>query len=243
MRIGKGIPRIDLSVSFIVQNEVHLSKTGGRDFLFLTVRRYFDLRLIRCPDQQRAGATSRIVHSSVGICSLINSYDFCQNTRNLGRGIELTLALTAFSSKVTHQILISIAKNIITGSLVIFEIKLGTLKNANQAGKLVHHFLTFAKLGLIVKMSIGNNTCQIIAACFRKSGNNFIHFFTDLRVIFNCGKIIKTTALGDGDICIFYTLELVGYIFDEQKCQNVILILRGVHTSAQLITTCPQGAV
>ena len=44
----------------------------------------------------------------------------------------MTFALATFGGKVTHQILVSVAKNIVSGCLIVFEIKLGTLEDSDK---------------------------------------------------------------------------------------------------------------
>ena len=92
-------------------------------------------------------------------------------------------------------------------------------------------------------MSVIDNTAKLIISRIGKFGNDFVHFFADIFVSLDRDKIIKASALGNCNIRIFYAFELVSYIFDEQKRQNVILVLRGIHTSTKLIATRPQGAV
>ena len=226
-----------------MQDEIHLSKTGCCNLFFLAVDCNINRRFICRTDKQRTRTARRIINRCIGIGHLVNSDDLCKNSWNFSRCIKLSFAFTALCCKITHKILIRITENIITTGLVTSEIKFRTLKNGNKSGEFIHHLVALAKFGFVVKMSVIYDTAELIVFRIGKLGNDFVHFLTDIFISFNCNKVVKASAFRDCNIRVLYTFELVGYIFNEQKCQNVILVLRGIHTSTKLIAACPQGTV
>ena len=243
MRVGECISGVYFSRCFIVQNKVHFCKTGSGDLFFLAVNSYIDGSLICRSDQQGAGSAGRVIDRCVRVGYLINPDNLCKNSGNLGRSIKLPFALSALRSKVAHQIFVCVTENIIPASFIVLEIKFRTLKNGNQTSELVHHFLTLAELCLVIEMCVIYHSAKIIVFGFSEFCNHLVHFFANIFVPLECNKVVKTSAFRDGDVCIFDILELIGNIFDKQKCQYVILILRGIHSASEFIATCPQGAV
>ena len=116
---------------------------------------------------------------------------------------------------MAHQIFIGITKNIITACLVLFEIEFVTLENGNQAGELIHHFLAAAQLGLVIEMGIIDYAAKIVLAGFCQLGDDLVHFFADIFITLQCNQIIEAAAIGDRNVGVFYTLELVCNILHE----------------------------
>ena len=218
--VGRGecVSCLDLTSGLIVQDEVHLGKTGSSHFLLLSPNGNLKGSFIRCANQKRTGAAGRVIHG-VPLISFLNAVDanhFGKNTGDFGRCIELALAFTTFRGEITHQIFIGVAKNIVSAGLVLFEIEFIALENGDQTGELVHHFFAAAQLGFIIEMGIVDHTAEIVLPGFCQLGNDFVHFFADVFIALQGNQIVETAAFRNSDIGIFYTLELVRNILYEQ---------------------------
>ena len=245
MGVGEGVARDDLTRGLVVQYQVHFGKACCGDFLFLTVDGDFKGRLVGCLDEQRAGTAGRVVNRPV-LVPLLDTVDadhLDQNTGDLSRCIELAFALAALGGKVAHQIFVGVAQNIVPAGLVGAEVKLRALENGDQPGELVHHLLTLAQFGLVVKMGVIDHAAQLVVPGFGQLGNHLVHALADVLGALQRDHIIEAAALGYGNISIFYALEFVRDILHKQQGQNIILVLRSIHAAAQLVTACPEGAV
>ena len=61
----------------------------------------------------------------------INPNDLCNNAADLRRRVELTFALAAFCGKMTHQVFVGIAQNVVTLCPVLAEVQRLVLKNGD----------------------------------------------------------------------------------------------------------------
>ena len=76
----------------------------------------------------------------------VDTDDLRHDTADLGRGIELSLALAALGGKVTHQVFVGIAENIVALGAVFAEVQSRVFKYTDQVGEPVHHLLPTAQL-------------------------------------------------------------------------------------------------
>ena len=96
----------------------------------------------------------------------------------------MSFAFSTFSSKITHKIFVSIAKNIVAAGFVILEIKFWSLEYRNKSSKFIDHFLTFTKLCFIIEVSVIYNSTKIIIISIGELCNNLVHFFSDIFISF-----------------------------------------------------------
>ena len=171
------------------------------------------------------------------VSTLINTDNFCKNSRYFRRSVELYLTLSTFRRKVTHQIFVSITNDIIAFCFVFRKIKFRTLKNRNKLSKFINHFFVLTNFCLIIKMSNINNTLQAFVY-FSKTSDYFIYPFTYVLLIFKCNEVIKRTSssflrvrirvirfIKNGQISVFLPFIFISYILHKQKCKYVIFIL------------------
>jgi hypothetical protein len=60
---------------------------------------------------------------------------------DLGRGVELPLALAALGGEVPHQVLVGVAEDVVVLGAVLREVELGLLEDADQVGQALDHRL------------------------------------------------------------------------------------------------------
>ena len=223
-----------------MQDQVHAGKTGGGVVLFLAIDRDLARSLIRRTNQQRTGATGRIIDRHAGIGGFINTDHLCHDTGDFARCVELALALAGILGKFPHQKFIGIAQNVITASAIVGEVQLRFLENFHETREFVYRFLVGAQF-LAVEVGNVDNAFQVVGFC--QLANDDIDAFTNVFLIFQRSNIVKTTAFRYFNVPVIAALEAVGHILYKQQCQNVILITGGFHTTSQFIARSPYLAV
>ena len=64
----------------------------------------------------------------------------------------MPLALAALGGEVPHEILVSIAQDVVVLSAVFREIQLGVLEDADEVGEALHHRLPLAELVRVIEV-------------------------------------------------------------------------------------------
>ena len=124
---------------------------------------------------------------------MANANNFCYYPGHFGRSIELPLAFTRFSRKMTHQIFIGITQNIVTFGFVLTKIKTFVLKYTNEIREPVNHFLAFAKLVRVVEISYIDYAFQVVGFCqFRY---DCIDAFANIFFSFEGNHVLETSPL------------------------------------------------
>ena len=145
---------------------------------------------------------------------------------------------------MTHKILVSIAKDVVVLGAVPREIQDRILKNGNQIANAFH-------LGRTVAKFVGVVEVRKVAAGQARVGINQrldhlgIDQIADIAVTFERNHILKAGALWNhnGRRKVFGVPIFIGNIFYEQHKQHIVLVLAGIHATAQLITGGPERGV
>ena len=92
--------------------------------------------------QQRAGAAGGVVGGGGGHgVGRRDADDLGHDAADLGRGVELALALAALAGEVPHEILVGIAEDVVVLGAVFREIKRRVLEDGDQVAEPLHLLL------------------------------------------------------------------------------------------------------
>ena len=229
LRIRESVACFDCS-NLVMKHCIHNGQTGGGGILFLTIAGQVDGCLIQRTNKQRAGTASGVINGSRRSVFFGNADHLSKNTGHLGRGIELTFTLAALCRKLTHQIFVCIANKIVVFSTVFGKIQFRTAENLNELTELFNHLIALAELVGVIERNLVNNATQIIGCC--QLCNNLIDAFSDVLLADQLDHIVKATTLRDFDVGIVLTCEFVRNVFHEQKGEDIIFILRGIHAAS-----------
>ena len=142
---------LDLSVLVPVQDHVHLGQSPSGDVLFLPVDRDAAGCLSSHLQQQRPGAAGRVVHGLVLAGCPAYADHLGQDPGDLGWRVELSLALTRLSGEVAHEVLVGIAKEVITFGSGTAEVQV--VEDRDQLGQAILHLLALTEFLLVVEVS------------------------------------------------------------------------------------------
>ena len=141
---------------------------------------------------------------------------------------------------MAHQVFVGVAHEVIAIGPVATEIK--AVEDPDKFRQFVDHSLAFAKAVVVVEVVI--RALQPAHPVRRRQcADNLIETFT------NVGLSVSRDHIGEGatfwhfDLSITLPGIFVGYIFHEQKGQDVVFVLRGVHAAAQLVATGPKSCI
>ena len=196
-------------------------------------------------EQQRTGAAGGVVGGggSHGIPRR-DADDLGHDPADLGRGVELPLALAALGGEVAHEILVGIAQDVVVLRAVLGEIQFRLLEDTDEVGKAVHHRLALAEFVRVVEVrevAAG----QAGVAVNERLDDLGVDLVADVALALQRDHILEARPLGDGDgrgevigIAVF-----VGDVFDEQHEQDIVLVLAGIHAAAKFIAGGPERGV
>ncbi len=239
VRVGQGVALPDLSVVVAVQDHVHARQTGGGVVHFLAVDGQPVRRLVGHLDQQRAGAAGRVVDSLLLADGLPCAHDLRHHPRDLGRGVELPLALAALGGEVAHQVLVGVAQQVIPFGAVGAQVN--ALEDADQPRQAIHHLAAAAQLRLVVEVGDVDHALQVVG--FRQPADDLVDLVADLRVALQPHHVGEGAALRHKDRSEALARVLVRDVLDEEQREDVVLVLRGVHAPAQLVARFPERRV
>lgn len=121
------------------------------------------------------------------------------------------------------------------------KIKFGAVENRNKVGQAIDHLLAGAKLLGIIKVGDINHALKVVR--LSKSGYDDVDLFADLLVAAKRHHVGEAAALRHFDQAIGIAGVFVGDVFHEQKNEDVILVLRGIHAAAKRIAARPKRAI
>lgn len=191
--------------------------------------------------KQRAGAAGGVVNGLIALRGTAQADNFRHHARHFCRGVKLPLAFAAFGGKVAHQVLVGISKDVVSFGHVALEVELGLVEQSNHLGQPVDHVLAFAQLFRVVEVGHVNDAFQAVG--FGKIADNFVDLVADLGVLFKGDHVREAAAIRHVQQGIRLATVLVRYVLDEQKNENVVLVLGSVHAAAHLIAGFPKSAV
>ena len=185
-----------------MQQHIENSQRSCRIIFFLSVRCCTIERFANGTQQQRTGSASGVVNGCGWRGKLCKMQHLSHNTTHFGRSIELTFALATLGCKVFHEILISIAKNIIVSSAVFTEIKVFALKSCNQIAQCFAHLFWLTEFWGVVEVGQGKASEKHSVSLF-DSFQLLVDLFAYMVIALQQYKIRKPTAIGDSENRIF----------------------------------------
>ena len=78
---------------------------------------------------------------------------------DLGRRVELALALAALGGEVPHQVFVGVAEDVVALGAVLREVERRVLEDGDQVGEPVHHLLAVAELVGVVEVGEVDDAC------------------------------------------------------------------------------------
>ena len=137
--IEQGVSGQDVRRREIMQDHVHAGETGGGHVLLLPFERDVFPRLGGDLQQQRAGAAGGVVGGRGGFAVCRGDADHLgHDAANLGRRVELPLALAALAGEVPHEVFVGVAQDVVVLGAVLREIQLRLLEDGDEVGKALH---------------------------------------------------------------------------------------------------------
>ena len=151
--LGQRVAREDVGRREVVQDHVHAGETGGGHVLLLPFERDVLARLGGDLQQQRAGAAGRVVGGGGGLGVLRRDADHLgDDAADLGRRVELPLALAALGGEVPHEVFVGVAEDVVVLGAVLREIELRLLEDGDQVGQALDLAPTLAELVRVVEV-------------------------------------------------------------------------------------------
>ena len=117
-------------------------------------------RLVGGLEQQRARAAGRVVDGLVLACVGADADDLGQDPRDLGRRVELALALAGLGGEVPHQVLVGVAEQVVALGAATAEVEV--VEDRDQLGEPVLHLLALAELLLVVEVGQVDDLLQVV---------------------------------------------------------------------------------
>lgn len=162
------------------------------------------------------------------------------HTGHLGRRVELALALAGLGGEVPHEVLVGVADQVIALGAGAGEVQV--LEDTDEPAQPIHQLLALAELVRVVEVRVGDDTLKG-GVGVSQSPDGDIGLLADVRLTLEPHQVVESAARRHGDVRVPVGLGLVGDILHEQQGQHVVLVLAGVHATAQLIGPGPQRAV
>ena len=220
-----------------MQDHVHASEAAGGGILFLPVERYIGGRLVADFEQQGAGPAGRVVYGGGGAGpGVMDTDDLSDDAADLGGSVKLALALAALGGEVPHQVLVSVAEDVVAVGAVLREIERLVLKDGDQIGQPVHHLLAGAEFGGVVEV---RHVRQPVGVC-QRGDDLLVDLVADVAFSFQGDHAGEACAFRDGDRGIRGPCILVADVLDEQQNEDIVLVLTGVHASPQFVAARPK---
>jgi hypothetical protein len=223
----------------VVQDHVHSGESSRRNVLLLPVERDGGAGLVSYFQEQRAGTTGWIVNGG-GRARLRapDSKNLRHDAADLGGGVELALALATLGGEVPHQVFIGIAEDVVALGAVPGEVEGRVLEDGDQVGEPVHHLLAAAELGGVVEVREVGKLVSI-----GQWGNDLlVDLVADVASALEGDHVLEGGARRDLDrreaTCVF-----VANVLHEKQNEDVVLVLAGIHATAQLIAALPERAI
>ena len=223
-----------------MQDHVHPSKAAGGGVFLLPVERDRGGGLITNLEQQGAGPAGGVVDGGGGAgLGVMDADDLRNDVADLGWGVELALALATLSGEVTHQVLVSVAEDVVAIGTVLREIERLVLEDGDQVRQPVHHLPAGTQLGRIIEV---RHVGQLVGIG-QRGDDLLVDLVADITLSLQGDHVSKARAVRNGDRRVRHSRVFVTDILDEQQNEDVVLVLTGVHASPQFITARPQRRI
>ena len=222
-----------------VQDHVHPRQRPGGVVFLLTVHGDAARRPVGGLEQQRAGTAGRIVNRLPPARVGADADHLGHDARDLGRGVELPLALARLGGEVPHQVLVGVAQQIVALGPVGLEVE--AVEYGDQLGEPVLHLLARAEPALVVEIGLFEHALETVG--LGELADDLVDFVADLLVALQLRHVGEAAAGGHFDRRVGIAGVLVRDVLHEQQGQHVVLVLRGVHAAAQLVAALPERRI
>ena len=173
----------------------------------------------------------------LGTVEFVDAQHLGHDTAHLGRSIELSFALAAFSRKILHQILVGIAQQVIVGGTVSGEVESVVLKDGYQFGQGLDHCLAAAQFVRVVEVGKGKVT-YLSGIHFLDSLQLLVDEFAYLAVLLQGYKVLKAAFLWHFQAEARLSC-LVGQVLYKENDEHIVLVLAGIHGATQGVARFP----
>ena len=191
-------------------------------------------------EQQGAGPAGGVVDGGGGAgLGVMDADDLRNDAADFSRRVKLAFALATLSGEVTHQVLVSVAEDVVALGPVLREIKRLVLEDGDQVRQPVHHLSAGTQLGRVVEV---RHVGQFIGVG-QRADDLLVDLVADITPTLQRDHIGKARAIRDGDRRVRHPRVFVADVLDEQQNEDVVLVLTGIHTSPQFIATRPQRRI
>ena len=143
---------------------------------------------------------------------------------------ELPLALARLGGEMAHEVFVGVAQKVVTIGTVVAEVEGRRVKDSHQVGKAVHHLLSSAELSLVVEVGHIDDTPETVG--LGQLADDLVDLVADFLVALELHHVGEAAALGNVEqVAPLLAGRLVGDVLHEQQDQDIVLVLRCVHTA------------
>jgi len=167
--------------------------------------------------------------------------DLGHDARDFRRGVELAFALARLGREVPHQVFVRVAQQVVALGTVAAEVARRVVEDGHQVGEPVHHLLAPAQFVGVVEVRDVDHALEVVR--LGEPADDLVDPVADLLVALQRDHVGKAAALRDIEQRVPLARVLVRDVLDEQQDQHIVLVLRGIHTAAQLVAASPEGAI
>jgi hypothetical protein len=165
--------------------------------------------------------------------------DLRHDAADLGWGVELALALATLGGEVPHQVFVGVAQDVVALGTVLREVEGRVLEDGDEVGEPVHHLLAAAELGGVVEVrEVGE-----LVGVGQRGDDLLVDLVADVALALERDHVLEAGAGRDRDRRVGLAGVFVADVLDEEQDEDVILVLAGIHTAAQLVAALPERAI
>ena len=174
------------------------------------------------------------------LLALADADDLGHDARDLGRGVELALALAGLGGEVAHQVFVGVAQQVVALGAVAAEVQRRS-KMATSLESRSTISLPLPSLSSSLKSATSMTPLRSFASA--SLADDLVDLVADLLVALERDHVGEAAALGHVDQGVRLAGVLVGDVLHEQQDEDVVLVLGGIHAAAQLVAGLPEGGV
>lgn len=149
--------------------------------------------------------------------------------------MSLLLALARFGGEVAHKMLVGVSQEVVALGSVPPEVD--AFEDGHQLGEPVHHLLALAELLLVVEVREIDGSLQLFVGV-RQASYDLIDFIADLLVVLGGDHVCESATCRNREKGTRITSVAVRNVLHEQENENVVFILRGVHSTPEFVADC-----
>ena len=239
VRGGEGVAAPQLRRRVAVQEHVHPRERPGGVVHLLAVDGDAVRRLVGRLEQQRSGAAGRVVEGLVRAGIGAEPNHLRHDAGDLGRGVELALALARLGSEVSHQVLVGVAEEVVALRPIGAEVE--PFEDGDELGEPVLHLLSRPELRGVVEVGLVDDPLEVVG--LGEIADDLVDPVADLLVALELHHVGEPAALGHHDDRIRPAGVPVRDVLHEEQGQHVVLVLRGVHAAPKLVAALPERGV